>query len=111
MRTVQIVGKITGLDKSEYVKKFKRAENELKNCGYRVINPITLCAPIYANNPDKSDEEIWPECVDATLESIENKADAICLLDDVMQSEGSRREIAKALELGKVVASLNYLAF
>lgn len=108
-RVVQIVGKMTGLKREDYVRKFKVAEDALLNAGYEVINPIKLCAPIYINNPEATDEQLWAECMKVTLDSITKNADAICLLDDVMNSNGSKEEIARALQEGTFVACLNYL--
>lgn len=46
MTVVYLSGKMTGLEKDEYKKKFNRAEEFYISCGFSVINPCRIAEEV-----------------------------------------------------------------
>lgn len=81
MPTVYIAGKITGTD--DYVERFARAERELSDKGYTVINPVTI-----PGNDIKPYDEVMEVC-----KSHVAKADLLYMLDGWAWSKGAIEEL------------------
>lgn len=107
IKTVQLVGKITGLPEKVYKAKFHSAEKKLELQGYRVINPVSLCRPMEEQYKERGIEPRWEDYMAICLKSIA-EVDAICLLPDTMLSKGAKEELETALALGKFVGCLNW---
>ncbi len=86
---IYISGKMTGLDKKEYMQKFNTAEKRLKSKGYEVINPVTVAA--YGLDYEKS------MAVDLILLG---SCDAIYMLDNWKESKGAKTERNHAMSKG-----------
>lgn len=54
MTVVYLSGKMTGLEKSEYEKRFNRAEDFYTSCGFTVINPCRIAEEVEKENPKAS---------------------------------------------------------
>ena len=89
-KTIQVVGKITGLDREEVIRKFQQSEIHLKSLGYKVINPVTLVP----------ETETWEDSMRSCLQSLLT-VDAIAVQPDWYLSKGAQIEymIASSLSL------------
>ena len=104
--TVYISGKMAGLSKEEYVKRFKDVEKVLAWQGVKdVLNPVRFMmrSIIKENNIDKADL-FNPKYRNLFMrEDIKQlvKADTICMIYDYKDSSGAMTEysIAKALDM------------
>ena len=86
---IYISGKMTGLDKKEYVGKFNAAEKRLRGEGHEVIIPITVGA--YGLDYEKS------MAIDLIL--LES-CDGIYMLDNWKESKGAKTERRHAMSKG-----------
>jgi hypothetical protein len=87
---VYISGKMTGKTAGERVIDFMRASNYIRDLGHIPLNPIRL--------PRGLDYEDYMKICFAMIEV----ADAIALLPDWKDSPGARRELERAIALGKL---------
>ena len=87
---VQIIGKVTGLDRERCVAKFKESQDTLELAGYEVINP-TVIVP---------EETTWKEAMRTCLRELLS-VDAVAIQPDWFNSAGARVEymVANALRL------------
>lgn len=87
---VQIIGKVTGLDRERCVAKFKDSQEMLEHAGYEVVNPVTLVPA----------ETSWKEAMRICLRELLS-VDAVAVQPDWYDSEGARVEymVANALKL------------
>lgn len=90
MKKAYIAGKITGLTKAEYFKKFIDAKKEVQHLGYKVLNPI----------------EIVPQGIDyedqmTICMSLVEIADCLFMIDNWLESNGAKREHTEAMKKGK----------
>lgn len=88
-KRIYISGAITGT--TDYMERFSKAEKELINAGYSVVNP----AKINANLPDDSS---YNEYMMMSLLML-SMCDSIYMLDGWELSNGARMEFSKAKEL------------
>lgn len=86
---VYISGKITGLDKSDYMDHFDKAEKHLLAKGYSVINPAKVNALL-------PKETSYQEYMDMSFTML-RQADGIYMLNNWKDSNGAREEHAIAL--------------
>lgn len=88
--TIQIIGKVTGLDRAQCVAKFAESQLQLEARGYEVINPLTL-VPEHAE---------WNPAMRICLAKLLT-VDAVALQPDWYLSEGAKLEymVASALQL------------
>lgn len=95
MSRIYISGKITGLEKSEYMKKFAKAQLELISCGYSVINPAAV-------NSMLPEDTTYEEYMRMSMTMLE-MCDGIYMLDNWKDSPGACREHAVAKLKGKKI--------
>lgn len=87
-----ISGKITGLEKSEYMKKFANAQLKLISLGYSVINPAAV-------NSMLPEDTNYDEYMRMSMTMLE-MCDGIYMLDNWQDSKGANMELERAKELG-----------
>lgn len=88
MKKIQIIGKITGIEPERAKHKFLIAKTKLEMKGYEVFNPFDFVAEgLHYNDQMK-----------VCLKNLEDM-DAVYLLPDWIISEGSKKEVKKALDL------------
>lgn len=97
---IYISGKMTGLDKKEYMGKFNAAEKRLRGEGHEVINPVTVDA--YGLDYEKS------MAIDLIL--LES-CDGIYMLDNWKESKGARIERNHAMSMGIIILYENQPVF
>lgn len=90
---VYISGKITGLPYEEAVRKFKRAEEQVRSFGYEPVNPICNGIDIEAQ---------WKEHMKVDIGTLLD-CEAIYLLQDWSESRGARIERNIAEEMGHFI--------
>ena len=95
MTVVYLSGKMTGLEKSEYEKRFNRAENFYTSCGFTVINPCRIAEEVEKENPKASYEDYMK----ADLKALSG-CTHIAMLDGWEGSNGAKREKAEAERIG-----------
>lgn len=88
MRKVYISGKITGLPKEEYMRKFNAAEKYLKSKGYEVINPAKT-------NGTLPESTTYEQYMTMSLILL-GFCDTIYMLDNWLFSDGSKHEFEVA---------------
>lgn len=91
MTVVYLSGKMTGLEKSEYEKRFNRAEDFYTSCGFTVINPCRIAQEVEKENPKASYEDYMKALSGCTH---------IAMLDGWECSNGAKREKAEAERIG-----------
>lgn len=89
MSKIYISGKITGIE-AQAPALFSMAENQLKQEGYEVVNPMLL-----SHNHDKSWESYMKEDIKAMLD-----CDSIYMLKNWAHSKGASVELSIARSLG-----------
>ena len=89
---VYISGPITGV--AFFRENFKRAEKDLKEKGYEVINPTSL--------DDRLPLLEYEEHMKLGI-TLLDLCDAICMMDGWEESSGANREYAYALAAGKQI--------
>lgn len=92
---VYISGKITG--EFDYLKKFNEAEEKLKKLGHIVLNPNII--------PLGLSYEAYMIIDLAMVEA----ADAILMLDGWKTSSGAKRELERAMALGKIIIEERFI--
>ena len=90
---VYISGQISNLEKSDYMERFAKAEKELTEKGYSVVNP----AKVNAQLPEDTSYEDYMKVSLAMLDI----CDTICLLQGWENSKGANREYGFAIGKGK----------
>ena len=90
---VYISGAITGTD--DYMERFAKAENELTEKGYSVVNP----AKVNAQLPEDTTYEEYMKMSFCMLDM----CDGIYLLKGWEKSCGSNRELGYAMAKGKII--------
>jgi len=95
---IQLVGKISGEDRSEALLKFCRvvAPIQLKYGTMYVTNPMALCKPEWS----------WARCMAVCLYHIVFKANTIAIFPDWCGSKGARIEVFVAILLKKNIINL-----
>jgi len=89
---VYISGKISGLDPEITEKKFKAAEEKIKECFHcQVVNPYSLCQSKFRDNPAATWLDKMVVCISALA-----KCQGLCRLPDWCESEGALIEVAMA---------------
>lgn len=90
-KKIYIAGKVTGLQQQEVVDKFAKAQNEIEEMGFEVVNPINVVKDF-----DTSWNKAMRICIAALTE-----CDAIALLPDWSNSKGAifEYEISRQLEI------------
>lgn len=90
-KTIYIAGKVTGLLAKTVQVKFKKAQNELEEKGFDVVNPVELI-----NNPN----EDWDVAMNKCIEALQ-LCDAIVLLPCWQDSKGAciEQKLAQDLEI------------
>lgn len=86
---IYIAGKITG--EPDYYEKFQEAQEELEAQGHIVLNPAQL--------PEGMSKAEYMRICFAMIDC----ADAVCLLEDWLQSEGAKLEQQYCEYIGKRV--------
>jgi len=110
---VYIAGKIKGLNYSEVVVKFSKAENLLKREGYEVVNPISVIQQVndvrfvckmdqLADELPEHRREIFKHCISHLAH-----CDVIYLLEDYKDSPGAFLEKDIAEKMGLKVLHQN----
>lgn len=85
---------------ADYVSDFAKAEAELRERGFSVINPVTLAQELI-NNPSLSDEELWKKAMDLDLAALVGQADEMALIEkEGIPSKGVAIEKHVAQEFG-----------
>ena len=88
-KLVYIAGPITGHDLTQKFNEFFKVELDLRDQGFRVVNPMTL-----PHEHDKSWQSYMRECIKTLV-----LCDAIYLMQDWELSEGARLEFTIASKL------------
>jgi Domain of unknown function (DUF4406) len=91
-RTVYVAGKITGLPKTDVRQKFDLVATQLRELGYRVVNP----------SPGADDNRTWDEAVRMEIKKM-LECDELHMLPDWQESRGAQLERDIALRLGMEV--------
>lgn len=86
---VQIIGKVTGLDRERCVAKFKESQDTLELAGYEVVNPVELV-------PEHSS---WNEAMRICLKELLT-VDTVAIHPDWNLSRGAGIEVIVANALG-----------
>lgn len=87
---IYIAGKITGLPRPIYERRFATAEKALKAQGHKTLNPVS----IVPQNLEYEDQ------MSICMRLVEI-ADVLYMLDNWTQSSGAKREHEYAMSLGK----------
>ena len=90
---IYISGAITGTD--DYMERFAKAEKELTEQGYSVVNP----AKVNAQLPEDTSYEEYMNICFCMLDMCDN----ICMLKDWEKSCGANRELGYAIAKKKTV--------
>ena len=90
---IYISGAITGTD--DYMERFEKAEKELTEQGYSVINP----AKVNAQLPEDTSYEDYMKMCFCMLDM----CDSICMLKDFEKSCGANREYGYALAKDMII--------
>ena len=94
-KMIYISGKITGLPKDVYKKKFDDAEEMLKKGGWRVFNPTEDAWSSWFERLGKTyAETLWHDFYKL------KDCDAIYMLDNFLESKGAKAEHAFAIAIG-----------
>ena len=93
MSKVYISGQISGLEKDDYMERFAKAEKELTERGYSVINPAKV-------NAQLPDDTTYEEYMKMSLTMLE-MCDYIYMLNGWQNSSGACLEYQYAKTLGK----------
>ena len=89
---VYIAGKITGLEKAEYMENFAKAEKLLKEQGHIVLNPTIL------SHIDLTQREYLHICF-----SMIDVADTVYMLSNWLASDGAKKEYQYAKDNLKTI--------
>ena len=92
---IYISGQISNLEKSDYMERFSKAEKELTEQGYSVVNP----AKVNAQLPEDTTYEQYMKMSFCMLDM----CDSIYMLDGWNKSCGANREYGYALAKDKVI--------
>lgn len=84
MRKIYISGKITGLSKTNYMDRFKRAEKKMIDEGYSVINPAKV-------NSQLPSDTTYEEYMQMSIMML-SMCDSIYMLNNWKDSAGARKE-------------------
>lgn len=95
-KTIYIAGKMRGLYALGF-KNFFLAQDYLERRGWKVINPAEMDVEHWVKEKTPRN---WFECLRADLAAIEDQCDAIYMLNNWEDSNGAKRELAKAKKLG-----------
>jgi hypothetical protein len=87
---IYIAGKVTGLDRTQTLKKFKTAQDSITDLGLGTLNPMDL-----VKNPETNWKDAMRICLRGLL-----LCDCILLLPDAKQSKGALVEYQLAKNLG-----------
>lgn len=82
---VQLVGKVTGLDRQMCEVKFNIMEEKLRAEGHEVVNPMKIVPA----------ESSYDDAMRICLRSL-TEVEAICMHPDWVDSKGARREVISA---------------
>ena len=92
---IYISGQISNLEKSDYMERFAKAEKELTEHGYSVINP----AKVNAQLPEDTSYEEYMNMCFCMLDMCDN----ICMLKDWEKSCGANRELGYAMAKNMII--------
>ena len=92
---IYISGQISNLEKSDYMERFAKAEKELTEQGYSVVNPANVNAQL----PEDTNYEEYMKMSFCMLDM----CDAIYMLNGWEESRGANREYGYAIAKGKEV--------
>lgn len=92
---IYISGQISNLEKSDYMERFAKAEKELTEQGYSVINP----AKVNAQLPEDTDYEDYMRMSLCMLDM----CDSIYMLRGWSKSCGANREYGYAMAMDKTI--------
>lgn len=95
MSKIYISGQISGLEKSDYMKRFADAEKVLSERGYIVVNP----AKVLARLPDGTTYEEYMKMALVMLDM----CDSIYMLNNWRRSNGACLERQYAIIMGKKI--------
>lgn len=104
MIRVYLSGKITGLEKGEYIRNFQKAEQHFKMAGYEVVNPVKIGEEILNKKPSASYEEIMKKDLEAL-----QRCTHIAMIEGWETSPGAKREKAEAERLGLEIMQLKLI--
>ena len=90
---IYISGAITGTD--DYMERFSKAEKELEEQGYSVVNP----AKVNAQLPEDTSYEEYMKMSFCMLDM----CDGICMLKDWEKSCGANRELGYAMAKNMII--------
>ena len=93
MSKVYISGQISGLEKDDYMERFAKAEKELTERGYSVINPAKV-------NAQLPDDTTYEEYMKMSLTMLD-MCDYIYMMSSWKSSSGACLEYQYAKTLGK----------
>ena len=88
-KKVQLIGKVTGMNRLDTVLKFKEAQDRFEAMGFEVRNPVAMVPA------DATHQDAMRICLKSLLE-----VDAALLLPDWVNSDGSEVEYRVALAIG-----------
>lgn len=94
MHRVYISGKITGT--TDYIERFAKAEKELKDRGYEVINPAEMCRSL----PRLEHSQYMQLCMIAL-----SFCDSIYMLDGWQESKGAWMEYIHAKDNDYIIGN------
>ena len=92
---IYISGQISNLEKSDYMERFAKAEKELTEKGYSVVNP----AKVNAQLPSDTDYEHYMRMSFCMLDMCE----AIYMIRGWNKSCGANRELGYAMARGMII--------
>lgn len=81
-KKIYIAGKVTGLPQQEVVEKFAKAQKDIEEMGFEVVNPIVVVNDF---------ETPWNKAMRMCIAGL-TECDAIVLLPDWHESKGARLE-------------------
>jgi hypothetical protein len=90
MTKAYIAGKITGLTKEEYLRKFNKAKEEVQGWGYKVLSPVEIVPE------DLEYEDQMRICF-----ALVDISDCIFMLENWEESNGAILEHLEAIKKGK----------
>jgi len=100
---IYLSGKITGLDKEVYTRRFERAETFYKTSGFDVVNPVKIGEEVLKINPKAE----WQDFMIRDLEALKT-CTHIALLEGWEESRGAKMEKAEAEKMGLEIMYLKF---
>ena len=99
MKTIYISGPMSNIPNSN-LDEFDKAEKQLKQSGYEVLNPHKICEELNIRFFKMGKVPNYEDYLKEDIIQMLSKCDSVLVLPGWRQSKGSKLEIANAIECG-----------